>query len=834
MSKELTNSKRVLHSASYVVAELTPREQREMAERPSRGVEKLNLLRRLNPTHQELERLHAMAERRDDLAPVIGLGYELAREENSGRWNLGLAKEAARLAPDTLIDFGLMLSELRGTAWAEAAAFQQRMRTAPVGRLHLERIEMYPSGVEQGELVFTVPLAPKETVTISHKEWSLSGEEYERIVQDYFESYSERGVAEKTDFSMSAENETRHSNALSLSSTVSGGYGPVYMSVTAGLTASAEDREAVKSSAQRSREVTEKASARTRQEHKVSAKLETKRGAEEASYRTITNPHEDKALRLDYYRMMRKWRVDLYRYGLRLTYDIPIPNPGARLWAKHMEVKALDTQLSEPFRFDLTPGGVTDSSYDNLADAYGVALEAPPAASVNIMVSKTIIANQETEALFEFVAPPGYELRPLVRGVIHYWGPAGQPELQFSDANPNKVLHPNSGLGSGAYDIELYTIAGDPNATSPRSAVTLIKQAEYTIIVTLVATADRKPEAFEAWRFKAWNALREATLAQHNQGLALLQARRDRLWSQLSGADTLSLRRMEREELIRLALLWMIGPSFDATPEDVGQVIRRMLDREQSDLPDDWPGASMFGKLLAKDWAIAQGFGEYVKFLHHAVEWENLLYFLYPYFWGSDDLAREKLLFEHPDSNHRDFLRAGYARVVVPVRPGFENDFTKLLETGIFAGTDTSPYLTIAEEVAAYARTNYQGIPPANPEKHTRPLLYPEQRKTWETMQKVLDLIETHHEDNGSYPANLSVLSGGPFKDAWGRDLVYKNPGSGNEYDLISYGKDGVESGEELDADISAAASASLVATWFDYTPTSGIDIELTGKPIVP
>src|SRR5262249_25113922 len=224
---------------------------------------------------------------------------------------------------------------------------QQRMRTAPIGHLHLERIEMYPAGVEQGEMVFTVPLAPKETVTISHKEWSLTGEEYERIVQDYFESYSEHGVAEKTDFSMSAENESRHSNALSLSSTVSSsGYGPVSVSVTAGLVLSAEDREAVKSSAQRTREVTEKASARTRQEHKVSAKLETKRGAEEASYRTITNPHHDKALRLDYYRMMRKWRVNLYRYGLRLTYDIPVPNPGARLWARHMEVKALDAQLS--------------------------------------------------------------------------------------------------------------------------------------------------------------------------------------------------------------------------------------------------------------------------------------------------------------------------------------------------------------------------------------------------------------------------------------------------------------------------------------------------------
>jgi hypothetical protein len=56
-------------------------------------------------------------------------------------------------------------------------------------------------------------------------------------------------------------------------------------------------------------------------------------------------------------------------------------------------------------------------------------------------------------------------------------------------------------------------------------------------------------------------------------------------------------------------------------------------------------------------------------------------------------------------------------------------------------------------------------------------------------------------------------------------------PGSGNDYDLISYGADGKEGGDDLNADISSAAGASRIATWFDYTPTSGIDIEVDTKP---
>jgi hypothetical protein len=828
MSAALTNSKRVLNKASYVVAELTPIEQRELAARPSRGVEKLNFLRSLGATREEVMRSESAEGLNNELRRVVEVAMEVQQEVQSPRGHLALASKASRLNAGALIQFAERLADLRGIVDPAAFAFGQQLKTSPVGRLHLERIEMYPVGIEQGELIFTVPLTPKETVTVSHKEWSISGEEYERIVQDYFESYSERGVAEKTDFSMSSENEARHANALSLSSTVSGSYGPVSVTVTAGLQASAEDREAVKKSAQMSREVTEKASARARQEHKVSVKLETRRGTEESSYRTIQNPHEDKAIRVDYYRMMRKWRVDLYRYGLRLTYDIPVPNPGARIWARHRRLRELDARIGKTFEFPLTPSQLNDSNWSAQAATFQAAVEPPPAPSVPVEVSRTIPDGQMGDPLFEFIAPPGYTLEDKATGVVHYWGNTGQPSLQFSDPQPAQLQVIPHGPGDGTIHVQVKPVGG-----GPRSALGLIRSTDYFVVIILVVQAKRSNELYESWRLKAWNTLREAAIEKHRQELTLLQNERDLLWSQLSGTDTLSLRRMEREELIRLTLTWLIGPSFEATPETVGKAILRMVDREQYDLPDDWPGAATFGNLSPSDWAVTRDFGDIVKFFHHAVEWENLLYFLYPYFWGSDDLAREKLLFEHPDSNHRDFLRAGYARVVIPIRPGFESDFTKLVEQGYLAGTDASPYFSIAEEVAAYARTNYQGIPPANPEKHARPLLYPEQRRTWDTMRHVLDLIEIYRRDHGSYPATLAALSGAPFKDAWNRDLIYKLPGTGNDYDLLSYGKDGAEGGEDLDADISAAASASLIATWSDYTPTSGIDIELTGKPIL-
>jgi len=189
------------------------------------------------------------------------------------------------------------------------------------------------------------------------------------------------------------------------------------------------------------------------------------------------------------------------------------------------------------------------------------------------------------------------------------------------------------------------------------------------------------------------------------------------------------------------------------------------------------------------------------------------------------------MLFKHPDAEHDRFLRAGYARIVLTIRPGFEEDFTRLVETGSLGGPYKSPYLPIAQEIENFARTNYAGVPPANPEKEARPLLYPEQRKTWDTMQATMTAIDTYKATNGNYPASLAVLPGGEPLDAWGRPFVYRLPGLGADYDLISLGADGKPGGEDLDADISSAAPASLVASWFDYTPTSGIDIDVNTVP---
>ncbi|SIR83749.1 type II secretion system protein GspG [Micromonospora avicenniae] len=819
---ELTNSKRVLLKASYVQTELSDTERSRIGSVGGRAMEKVNFVRDLAPTEQELRALRPAL---PDDHHLLDLAQTLMAEPAE---HLPVAGRLAELDGSAYLRLGHAIARLRSTPAATymVAAFEQRLRIAPVGRLHLERIEMSPAGTEKGELVFTVPLTPMETVTVSHKEWSTTKDEYEQIISDYFESYSERGVVDKTDASISTENESRHTSAFNFGSSVSGGYGPVTASVTVGLNNSSEDRAAVKESVQNTRETTQKASARTRQEHKVSVKLESTRGAEDTSYRTITNPHADRALRVDYYRMMRKWRVDLYRYGLRLTFDIAVPNPGARLWARHRELADLDVRIRTPFSFALSIDDITETSWTSLGKEYGVALEPPPAEGISIPYAHRFESGKDVDGPIEFTAPPGYTMGSGFAGIIEWWGPAqGDMPVMLWPTEETQMQLQLPAPGTGIAEVKGKGIVG-----GDKLMVTFMRAPEYTMQFSLVAGAKRQDRTFWDWKQRVWTALRDTALAKHQTQQALLQDKRDRLWMLLSGKDTLTLRRLERDELMRTVLTWLVGPEFETAPNEVGSIIKQSVDRDADslDTPDDKPQPDR--NLTAAQWATMSGFGDLVKFIHHAVEWENLLYFLYPYFWGSDDLAREKLLFEHGDPVHRDFLRAGYARVVVPIRPGFEERFTHLLDTG--SPTGQSPYLTIAQEVSAFAHTNYAGIPPANPEQHARPLLYPQQRTTWDIMQRVVEELERYRDANDEYPPQLDDLPGSPFHDAWNRELVYRLPGSGNDYDLISYGADGEPGGDGVDADISAAAGASLMATWFDYTPTSGIDIDVQSIPL--
>jgi hypothetical protein len=95
----------------------------------------------------------------------------------------------------------------------------------------------------------------------------------------------------------------------------------------------------------------------------------------------------------------------------------------------------------------------------------------------------------------------------------------------------------------------------------------------------------------------------------------------------------------------------------------------------------------------------------FVKFMEQAFEWENLSYYLYPYYWGGRQNWTDLYQSENTDPLFRAFLQSGMARVIATVRPGFEDAVQFYLATGkIWNGGEVPVigdelYLSIVEEM---------------------------------------------------------------------------------------------------------------------------------------
>jgi len=601
-------------------------------------------------------------------------------------------------------------------AWTKGMilAFEQRMKIEPVGRLHLERMDMTPVGVERGELLYSVPLTPKETVNISHKEWSTKTEEFEKIVQDYFEGYSEEGVAEKDDASMSTESQSRHSTALNVGASLSASYSSVTLSSSFGFNANSDDQQAQKESRNHSVALTRKASSRTRKDHKVTFKVSSVAGTEDMAVRVITNPSDTKTMRVDYFRLMRKWRVQLYRYGLRMTYDIIVPNPGADLIRKMEDLRALDALLNLPFSFDLDPTQIDRTNWVVLAAKYNANVEQPPVDTRWLHIAKVLPLkskddSQTTEfALLDFEVDADYEVGwgTVLRGFVLPW--ITSPDFEILSDQPsyrNNVTVNNSVLLLVEYPLQAWQ--GKNGKLSVTYRMRWIQSGEIHAWIELKLTA----AAFERWQVKAWNTMRQAAEEAYFQNRQTLKERRAQLLEEIGNMDALTLRRMEREEIMKGVLRWLFGPTFELVPSDI-QAMFTQID-PQDPLSTDILDPNL---LSNQSWERVMEVGEFIKYLHQAIEWENVLAFMYPYFWDSPKNWDRKRFLNHPDSFHRDFLRAGCARVVLTIRPGFEESFAALIETGAFGQLPGNhPYVTIAQEIQNYANTNYPGIPSANP-----------------------------------------------------------------------------------------------------------------------
>lgn len=819
-----------------------------------RFADQLILLRKEN-IHDALHHLHLMTDlnpfdRHEAPAPSIASLMALATDTGNHNDSVAALRNALTLLPlradrMTPRDFSVLGPAYIGNLTMMTDGFEERMKVEPAGYLHLERLTMTPASIERGELLYSVPLAPGEEVHISHKEWAHTSEEFERIVTDFVEEYSEKGVTEKSELAQSVTSQDQHSQGFNTAVTAS--YGLINK-VTASASYSLQDSasESAQHSVKQSSDITSKASARVKKEHKVSFKVTNATGNENETVRKIKNPLPDKAARLDYYQLMRMWKVDLYQYGVRLTYDLTVPDPGSDILDHTRRIANIHAELEKEFTFPLTLDQIDPDRYVDQAAKYNAHVEPPPhkyewkEKSINQSFGEDAA---DQERAWELSIDTGDDY--LVEQASYMFTIRKHTNISNEEAFSLYFETQHSNDPSGLYHFTV-PLVNWIDRTGPISLEFITKKLK-AFFVMLRVKVKLKPEALRLWQFKTWGAIREAARQQDEDRRYQLTEELKRLQAELGVQDALSLRKIEREEIMKSVLRWLFGPGFFKGFELMGC--------EDLYKDGDVANVGVYNRVRMM--------GEKIKFLHHAIEWENMLYFLYPYFWSlnKQDTDMKKYL-DHPDFEHRAFLKAGSARVVLTIRPGFERAFLSFMEKLDLNDDDLKDpkYLSICREMENYANTFYRGVPAANPVREARPLLTRKQRAAWVDIQTLARLLRAYYELHQRYPYRLEDLNSLlpfnegtnndgvnppvtslPQTDPWGHAYVYKYPGDHGDYDLLSYGADGVlderaayKAANPENADITSWAEASLIGTWYEFTPTSAMDIEFVSHRELP
>jgi hypothetical protein len=193
----------------------------------------------------------------------------------------------------------------------------------------------------------------------------------------------------------------------------------------------------------------------------------------------------------------------------------------------------------------------------------------------------------------------------------------------------------------------------------------------------------------QTWQLATYNAIVEAYNQQKAAYEAQLAAHEISQGVVISGNNPDQNRRIEQEELKRGSLTLFTDQhfaDFDATLVNVA--------------PHGYPEF---------DVTEAMEEARYIQFFEQAFEWDKMSYLFYPYFWGrKEDWAVNNQLSD-TDPQFADFLKAGSARVLVPVRRHYEQPIIYYLRSGEIWNGGEMPtinnelYVSIVDEMMAAA-----------------------------------------------------------------------------------------------------------------------------------
>lgn len=588
----------------------------------------------------------------------------------------------------------LVLDETTTTSQAPTAFGIQRLGIADYRKVEQEVCCYVPGEVSHIENIMAREYKSKDTKRIRRQETTdtfSSESERENLTEttstDRFEMNQE--IA-----SMTSQDQSTNASAGVHWGTPGGKFGGNASASFANNTSS-EDSET--QAITHAKELTERALDRVVQKVREERVTKVIEEYEENTSHGFDNRKGDKHISGVYRWVDKVYRNKILNYGKRLMYEFMIPEPASfhelAIQITNEEdilVKPLDPRTASSTLKMENFGDVNSTKYKYWASIYNAEVSEPPVESMYIGKAFSYKATEIMDNRYErygeneeVTIPEGY----YTTYAKAYW----EDSSDGYTPDATKIIVGSEKMATK--DVE-FSIPKHVESIP----VSFSSLGHLSGNSTVSIKVEVLPETKERWQIETFNAIIEAyeeRLAEYNEKYAAQKEKQKEAITINPGFY----REIEKTVLRKNCISYLLGH------ENLGQ---NMVNNRQS-----------LTEITANYSNIAlDNYAAQVKFFEQAFEWDIMSYNFYPFYWANKQKWGELYQIQNNDPLFRAFLQSGMARVIITVRPGFEEMVNWYLATGQIWNGGQVPTLNDDEFVSIVEELR-------NPES--------EVEETWET-----------------------------------------------------------------------------------------------------
>ena len=450
-----------------------------------------------------------------------------------------------------------------------------------------------------------------------------------------------------------------------------------YFDLSASFATHTSNEESIQTAITQSKEITEKATDR------ISTKVNQERIVkiieefEEHNLHEFDNRKGDKHV-VGVYRWVDKvYKNQLYNYGKRLMFEFMIPEPSRLHLLGMKENITLGTTIVKPIdpRLFVDPQGsllqlnlkdyklVNDFSAKYWAGIYNVEITNNLDLQINI-----------SHSFSDKGLGIDYE------GVGRLSGVYNNNDLKIPENYQAVYVKGNINVGAGVYyggpvytSSKIYIcgqlVSGTVNLPleniRKNIAISGVFWDARGVSGSLEVTCERTPEAKQQWQidtFKAIITAYEEHLKKYETRLEIENAKAKLIKETNSGFY----RQIENVVLRKNCISYIIDQTTTA----------------KNTYGKSMTSGSNFGNYEVTVNKNLDDYAALVKFIEQSFEWDIMSYNFYPFYWGNRQNWSQLYQNDNNDALFRSFLQSGMARVIITVRPGFEEAVRFYMQTG--------------------------------------------------------------------------------------------------------------------------------------------------------